>query len=170
MQRSARVERQRREWRRQQEFIAKEEDYIRRNIAGQNTRQAQGRRTRLARLREEGGIVEQPRHARTIRLQMDTRLRSGNLVLTTQDLVVGYRGAAAGNGHHPPREDVSGGYAYVAGADPLDPGDTALFGSQDLELHRGERVALIGPNGAGKSTFVKTLMGQIPPLAGRASV
>jgi ATP-binding cassette subfamily F protein 3 len=169
-QRSARLERQRREWERQQAFVAKEEDYIRRNIAGQNTRQAQGRRTRLARLRHEGGIVKLPRQAQTIRLQMDSRLRSGNLVVTTHDLVVGYRGATAGNGHRPPREDVSGGYAYVGGADPIDAADTALFRCQDLELHRGERVALIGPNGAGKSTFVKTLMGQIPPLAGRLRV
>ncbi len=169
-QRSARWERQLREWERQQTFVAKEEDYIRRNIAGQNTRQAQGRRTRLARLREEGGIVERPRAAHSIRLQMDTRLRSGSLVLTTQDLIVGYRRAGQGNGHQPPREDVSGGYAYVGTAEPLDPADTALFRCQDLELHRGERVALIGPNGAGKSTFVKTLMGQLPPLAGRLRV
>jgi ATP-binding cassette, subfamily F, member 3 len=34
----------------QRRFISKEEDYIRRNIAGQNTAQAKGRRTRLARL------------------------------------------------------------------------------------------------------------------------
>ena len=39
------------EWERQQGFIAKEQDYIRRNIAG-NTKQAQGRRTRLERLAE----------------------------------------------------------------------------------------------------------------------
>jgi ATP-binding cassette subfamily F protein 3 len=34
----------------QQRVIAAEEDYIRRNIAGQNSRQAKGRRTRLARV------------------------------------------------------------------------------------------------------------------------
>ncbi len=34
----------------QRKFIAKEEEFIRRNIAGQNTKQAQGRRTRLDRL------------------------------------------------------------------------------------------------------------------------
>jgi ATP-binding cassette subfamily F protein 3 len=37
-----------RSFNRQQRAIAKEEDYIRRNIAGQNTRQAKGRRKRLA--------------------------------------------------------------------------------------------------------------------------
>jgi ATPase subunit of ABC transporter with duplicated ATPase domains len=52
LQRDERREYQLKEYERQQEFIAKEEDYIRRNIAGQNTRQAQGRRTRLERLKK----------------------------------------------------------------------------------------------------------------------
>ena len=43
------------EWEAQQEFIAKEEDFIRRNMAGQNTRQAQGRLKRLERLLEDEG-------------------------------------------------------------------------------------------------------------------
>ncbi|MCB1797008.1 MAG: ABC-F family ATP-binding cassette domain-containing protein, partial [Candidatus Competibacteraceae bacterium] len=47
LQRTMRRERQLEEWKRQQQYIAKEQEYIRRNIAGQNTRQAQGRRTRL---------------------------------------------------------------------------------------------------------------------------
>lgn len=37
VQRTERRERQRKEWQRQQQVIAKEEDFIRRNIAGQNT-------------------------------------------------------------------------------------------------------------------------------------
>src|SRR5688572_12121823 len=41
---------QQRTFEQQRRFIEKEEDYIRRNIAGQNTAQAKGRRTRLARL------------------------------------------------------------------------------------------------------------------------
>lgn len=36
----------------------------------------------------------------------------------------------------------------------------------DLEVIQGARIAVIGPNGKGKSTLMKTLMGQIPPLAG----
>ena len=30
----------------------------------------------------------------------------------------------------------------------------------------GERIGLLGPNGAGKSTLIKTLIGDLPPLAG----
>lgn len=33
-------------------------------------------------------------------------------------------------------------------------------------MEQGERVALVGPNGEGKSTLVKTVMGEIAPLAG----
>lgn len=35
-----------------------------------------------------------------------------------------------------------------------------------LEILQGQRVAVIGPNGKGKSTFLKTIMRQIPALAG----
>ncbi|MEJ2484866.1 MAG: ABC-F family ATP-binding cassette domain-containing protein [Anaerolineales bacterium] len=41
-----------------------------------------------------------------------------------------------------------------------------LFEVEELELRRLECVALIGPNGAGKTTFLRTLLGQIEPLAG----
>ena len=69
MQRTERKERQRREYESQQEFIAKEEDFIRRNIAGQNTAQAKGRRRRLERLKEtEGAIVSRPRELSTLHL------------------------------------------------------------------------------------------------------
>ncbi len=37
-------------------------------------------------------------------------------------------------------------------------------------LRRGQKVGLIGPNGAGKTTFLKTLTGQIEPLAGKYSL
>ena len=41
---------QQREFDKQSKTIAAEEDYIRRNLAGQNTKQAKGRRKKLARL------------------------------------------------------------------------------------------------------------------------
>lgn len=36
----------------------------------------------------------------------------------------------------------------------------------NLEILRGQRIAVLGPNGEGKSTFLKTLMGLVPALSG----
>lgn len=88
-QKEMRIERQRRVWESQQEFIAKTEEFIRCNLAGQRTREAQGRRTRLERfLRDEA--VERPQEQQQIRLGLTTQVRSGDLVLATKDLAVGY--------------------------------------------------------------------------------
>ena len=164
VQREERLERLRKEYEAQQAFIAKEEDYIRRNIAGQNTRQAQGRRTRLQRMMRDNRIVA-PRQRRRLNLHMNSRLRSGGLVLATRNLAVGYR-AQAEPAH---KEDRSGGYVYRA-TRKIQPNDTFLFKADELLLDRGERIGVIGPNGAGKTTFVKTLLGQIAPLEGELRI
>ena len=120
----------------QQEHVAREEEYIRRNIAGQNTRQAQGRRKRLERMLREAEIAR-PAAERPVRIEFGPPDRSGDQVLETRDLAIGY-------------------------ADSAEP----LFRVPDLILTRGECAALIGPNGAGKTTFLRTLLGQVEPLAG----
>lgn len=40
----------------------------------------------------------------------------------------------------------------------------------DLCLEQGEFVGLLGPNGAGKTTLLRSLLGLLPPLAGRVEV
>jgi ATP-binding cassette, subfamily F, member 3 len=124
------------EYEAQQEIIAKEEDYIRRNIAGQNTRQAKGRLRRLERLKRDD-LITRPRESRTLHLKLQTNIRSGDKVLMTKDLKVGYQD----------------------GGEPL-------FAVPDLTLYRGEVAAVIGPNGVGKTTFLKTILDQLPPLSG----
>jgi ATP-binding cassette subfamily F protein 3 len=42
-----------------------------------------------------------------------------------------------------------------------------LFRTDEVELRRGECVALIGPNGSGKTTFIKTLLKELQPLEGQ---
>ena len=139
-QREARYERQLKEFKSQRSFIEKEEDYIRRNIAGQNTRQAQGRRTRLQRLLKEAKLAP-PRHTKHIHLQIQAAERSGDLVVRTYGVQVGY-------------EDDK----------------KVLINIPDIVLRRRGCAALMGPNGAGKTTFLKTLLGQIPPLAGEVEL
>ncbi|RMH75183.1 MAG: ABC transporter ATP-binding protein, partial [Actinomyces sp.] len=39
-----------------------------------------------------------------------------------------------------------------------------------LTVERGRTVALVGPNGAGKTTLLRALLGEIEPLAGRATL
>jgi ATP-binding cassette subfamily F protein 3 len=45
-------------------------------------------------------------------------------------------------------------------------GAKRLFRGLDLELSRGEKLALVGPNGAGKSTLMRLLARQEPPSEG----
>ena len=139
-QREARYERRLKEYETQQAFIEKEEDYIRRNIAGQNTRQAQGRRRRLERLLRDARLAA-PRSGKQIHFKMQAAQRSGELVVRTYGLAVGYR----------------------------DDGQV-LIDVPDLVLRRRECAAVMGPNGAGKTTFLKTLLGELPPLAGEAVI
>jgi ATP-binding cassette subfamily F protein 3 len=126
------------EYERQQEHVRKTEDYIARNIAGQNTRQAQGRRKRLERFLRDEAILR-PRELRAMRLRLDTHRISGEKVITTKNLMIGYH----------------------------DDG-VPLFSVPDISLMRGECAALIGPNGAGKSTFLKTILSQLAPLEGQS--
>ena len=48
-------------------------------------------------------------------------------------------------------------------------GDTRILNSVELELRPGSRYGLLGRNGAGKSTLLKTLIGELPLLAGQRS-
>ncbi len=140
VQREERYRRLALEYETQREFVEKEEDYIRRNMAGQNTRQAQGRLKRLERMLAESQL-SRPRKSRSLHFGIQSGNRSGNLVLRTYDLQVGY-------------------------ADEGRP----LFHVPDLFFTRLECAAIIGPNGAGKTTFLKTILNQIPPYAGEVDL
>jgi ATP-binding cassette subfamily F protein 3 len=86
--------------------------------------------------------LERPTEKADLRLSLRAHIRSGRSVFEAEDLEIGY----------PPRNGQ--GEAKVLARCP------------DLEIERGERIALIGPNGAGKTTLLKTIMGQLKPLAG----
>ena len=168
-------------WERQQELFESEKarlenelDFIKRNIEGQRVNMAKGKLRRLSRriqAIEQMGVqaiqgkswsqISQEVHTTTsmlspqeahrriaalknpskkphlVNLKLQTRKRGGDLVIRTTDLEIGYQ------------DDQK-----------------ALFSVPDITLLRGECAALIGPNGAGKTTFLKTILGELPPLAG----
>src|SRR5437867_1781797 len=71
----------------QQEFIEKEKEYIRRNIAGVNSRQAKGRRTRLARVER----IEKPLEDTTsVAFEFDAARIGGRSFLRARHLDAGY--------------------------------------------------------------------------------
>ncbi len=74
-----------------------------------------------------------------LKVSLKVAHRSGNMVLRTHNLCVGYP-------------------------------DKKLFDAGNIELWYQERAALIGPNGTGKTTFLRTVLGQIEPLAGEAQL
>ena len=137
-QRDERQERDRIEYEAQQERIAKDEAFIRKHMGSRLTAQAKGRQKRLATLAKRGLVRERP-HGRRRRmgLHMGDTQRSGDEVLMTCGLVVGY-----------PDDGVP------------------LLRVPDMTLRRGVVAALIGANGVGKSALLKTIAGQLEPLAG----
>jgi ATP-binding cassette subfamily F protein 3 len=84
--REERLDRRRQEYEEQQELIARTEEFIRRYKAGQRSREARGRQTRLDRLER----IDRPREHQTLKLSASPALRSGREVVTTSPLRVGY--------------------------------------------------------------------------------
>lgn len=154
----------------EKEKLVRDLEYIKKNIAGQNTLQAKGKLKRLTRLvqaiEQVGmdavvnsswaqldvetstspfGVDEAERRVRALRLP-DIRPPQLHLNLRAEkrsgDLVIRTK-------------DLEIGWS-----------DKSLFYSPDIELRRTDCAALIGPNGAGKSTFLKTILNQIPPRQG----
>ena len=80
--------------------------------------------------------IDRPREHRTMHLRIAPRQASGDPVLRVADLVAGYDAARP------------------------------VARSGELEVRRGERIALVGPNGAGKTTLLRTLLGELPALGG----
>ncbi len=76
---------QERQYSKQQAVIASEEDYIRRNIAGQNSKQAKGRRKRLQRLER---LSPPPNEQSVMALRIDNASRGGDQVLVARDVEV----------------------------------------------------------------------------------
>lgn len=49
-------------------------------------------------------------------------------------------------------------------------GDRTLWEGLDLDVHRGEVIAVLGSNGSGKSSLLRTILGQLPLSSGAESL
>jgi ATP-binding cassette subfamily F protein 3 len=145
VEREARLERARTEYERQKEHVDKTEDFIRRNLAGQKTKQAQSRRKMLEKLERLERPDDNWEFAGKIGLNFQTGGDlGGKETIRAPGLTVGYRGA---------------GDAEIP-----------ILGDVTVNIYRGDKVGIVGPNGSGKSTLLKTLIGELPPLAGRVEI
>ncbi len=130
--RPLRWEQRRIQYQRQRAHIEKTEQFIRKNLAGQKTKQAQSRRKQLAKLER----FEAPKtDEKSPGMAIAAGSRSFAHVLTVTNLSIGY-------------------------------GETVLLKGVNLDVFRGDSIGMIGKNGSGKSTLIKTLLGELPPLAG----
>jgi ATP-binding cassette subfamily F protein 3 len=177
-QRQERWERLQRDYEAFQERVAKELDFIRRNIAGQRTQMAWGKLSRLSREVEAvrvGGLgaigdLSRKGWSRTAG-ELDLRRPAGTLA-ELQEAIAALPAPA-----RPPIVNMRLNAAYRSGNIVLRAADLAvgypgrlLFTVDELLLHRLETAALIGPNGTGKTTFLKIILGQLEPLAGRLTL
>jgi ATP-binding cassette subfamily F protein 3 len=136
VERDARLERARVEYQRQKDHVEKTEDFIRRNLAGQKTKQAQSRRRMLEKLERLDRPEDNWQMAGRIALNFQTGGDlGGKEIVRAPNISVGYPGK-------PILTDVT------------------------VNIFRGDRVGIVGPNGCGKSTLLKTLVGELAPLAG----
>jgi len=157
--------------------LERELDYIKQHIAGQKTNLAKGKLSRISReldaiqrgglyildgkswsqaTNELGSVSRRPMRVAeaeqaikalvapddrnpTFNIGLQSSSRSGELVIRTHDLHVGYP-------------------------------TKSLFQVNDIELRRRECAAIIGPNGVGKTTLIRTLLGELAPLAGEVKL
>jgi ATP-binding cassette subfamily F protein 3 len=127
-----------RQFDKQSKVVAAEEDYIRRNIAGVNTKQAKGRRKRLARLPR---LSPPPGEEDVMALRLESGHRGGDQVLVADRVTLAV-----------PQHDGTG--------------ERVLVRDFTARLVRGEVVGFLGPNGAGKSTLLKAIVGERSTLRG----
>ncbi len=117
-----------RAWEKQQEEIAKMQDYVRRNIARASTsKMAQSRQKTLDKME----ILQRPSSAdKSVKFRFEQDIEPFSCVLQCEALSV-----SVGQGERA----------------------RTLYKDICLEVMRGEKIALVGLNGVGKSTFIKAI-------------
>jgi ATP-binding cassette subfamily F protein 3 len=131
-------------------------------------KQAQSRMKRLEKL----AGTEAVRAERPFRFQFAVPERLPDSMLQLEEVSAGYAlsplpsGEGARRAGEGPAGAEDGGSPRTLTPAPLPEAGLVILADVRFRLEAGERIGLLGPNGAGKSTLVKTLVGELPPLAG----
>ena len=64
----------------------------------------------------------------------------------------------------------SGDIAYKSVDMKVGYGEKVVFSDAQIEVRRGEKVALVGRNGEGKTTLMRVIMNELDPMAGESKV
>ncbi len=173
-QRQSRWERQQETFEAEKSRLVNELDYVKRNIAGQNTNQAKGKLRLLSRrvqAIEQLGI-QAIQGKSWAKISQDVRTTTSymgvqeahqrisslmNPAKQPQILNMSLNTRKRGGDLVLRTTDLEIGYPD---------GEKPLFSVPDITLLRGECAALIGPNGAGKTTFLKTILDQLQSWSG----
>ncbi len=149
----------------QQERIAHLQRFIDRFKAkASKAKQAQSRVKALARMERLAPVLT----ASDFEFEFAEPASLPNPMLAADGLHCGYRvdPSLAGNGARPP-EGALPDLGRPGVGQPA-PGDAVCVVSGfSRSVLAGQRIGILGANGQGKSTLVKTLVGALPPLAGR---
>jgi ATP-binding cassette, subfamily F, member 3 len=156
------------------EKLMRDVEYIKKNISGQNVQQAKGKLRRLTRVVQAIEQVGMDTVVSTNWSQLDVETTTSPFSVEEAERRVRAlrppQRVMPDLGLHLRSTRRSGDLVIRTKNLQVGFPDKLLFRAPDIELRRTDCAALIGPNGAGKSTFLKTILGQLEPLAGEVTL
>ena len=155
--RAERLSQQQAGYQKQQERIAHLQRFIDRFKAkASKAKQAQSRVKALARMEKLAPVLT----SADFQFEFREPQSLPNPMLAFADVACGYPAAGADGS-----SDTE--FAHARTADAARTGARTIVSGIDRSVLAGQRIGILGANGQGKSTLVKTISGDLPPLAGQ---